>query len=458
MFDFVRSYSVVLIEAVCCIIFFETFGERSKRKKGIFSSRWKTILCLSIFSFPAAVFIRSDIWFKLLWDLGLTIIVMFFYMKEEIGKCLLLSVILQGMLWLSDFMVLLIAPWLRQPDAVKSPKEDFLIVLLVKMFLLLFLMVVNIVFRHKDTRYIKTRDWLLFLMVPVFSMAATVFFIRNMQLVLMTGLERFFVEMALGFAGMNIIMFYFMQDVARREYLLHEKELLDMETRNQTQLYTAIMEKVQNQRKLSHEYKNQIACIQSLCESGEYEKLKEYLRQISGEVLHDLDYIDTNHVFVNAVLNAKYQEAQKRHILMVCKINDLSGLVMNSSDLVVLLSNLLNNAIEACEKVRIVGGTDREGLAAPDGGAAGKGGGRKIKIKCVLEDDELILSVRNTHDGTLRKAREKLYTTKEEKRDSHGIGLKNVIQIIEKYDGYYAIGHTKSEFQISIVIPQRAHR
>ena len=179
MFDFVRSYSVVLIEAVCCIIFFETFGERSKRKKGIFSSRWKTILCLSIFSFPAAVFIRSDIWFKLLWDLGLTIIVMFFYMKEEIGKCLLLSVILQGMIWLSDFMVLLIAPWLRQPDAVKSRKEDFLIVLLVKMFLLLFLMVVNIVFRHKDTRYIKTRDWLLFLMVPVFSMAATVFFYQE---------------------------------------------------------------------------------------------------------------------------------------------------------------------------------------------------------------------------------------------------------------------------------------
>ncbi len=113
------------------------------------------------------------------------------------------------------------------------------------------------------------------------------------------------------------------------------------------------MEKVQDQRKLSHEYKNQITCIQALCETGEYDKLKEYLGQINGEVLHDLDYIDTNHVFVNAVLNAKYQEAAERDILFVCKINDLSGVTMNSSDLVVLLSNLLNNAIEACEKCEV---------------------------------------------------------------------------------------------------------
>ncbi|MCI8771363.1 MAG: GHKL domain-containing protein [Lachnospiraceae bacterium] len=452
MFDFIRSYSVVLIEAVCCIIFFETFGERNRTGKGIFVSRWKTVLCLSVFSFPAAAFIRGHVWLKLMFHFALTLVVMSFYMKEEVKKCLLLSIILQGLLWLSDFITLVLYPSLVLPDAMKSEKEEFLVVLLAKMFLLLLIMVVNIVFRHRDTSYIRARDWGVFLLIPVFTMAVTIAFIRNMQLILMTRLERFFVEMALGFVCLNIIMFYFMQNVARREYLLHEKELLDVETKNQTKLYKTIMEKVQDQRKLSHEYKNQITCIQALCETGEYDKLKEYLGQISGEVLHDLDYIDTNHVFVNAVLNAKYQEAAERDILFVCKINDLSGVTMNSSDLVVLLSNLLNNAIEACEKCEVAlaqeSSMQNEQKMNP----------RKIKIKCVCEEDELILSVRNTQNGTLKKERERLYTTKRENSESHGIGLKNVIQIINKNDGYYALGHTENEFQISIVIPQGAHR
>src|SRR5699024_3900047 len=102
--------------------------------------------------------------------------------------------------------------------------------------------------------------------------------------------------------GMNIAMFYFMRNIGRRENLLHEKELFELETQNKLQLYEAISERAEDQRKLSHEYKNQITCMQSLCEKGEYDRLKEYLAQISGETLHDMDYIDTNHVFVNAVL------------------------------------------------------------------------------------------------------------------------------------------------------------
>lgn len=214
-------------------------------EKGIFASRWKTILCLGVLSFPSAVLIQGDIWLQLVSNLALTIVVMMFYIRGSTGKCILLAIVLQGLLWLSDVLALLAAPWLAQNDAARSRKEDFLIALLVKMFLLLLLMVMNIVFRRRDARYIRARDWLVFLAVPIFSMAVTVSFIRNMELVRATGLEAFFAEMALGFAAMNVIMFYFMQNIARREHLLHERALLDMEARSQTQLYKTIMEKVQ---------------------------------------------------------------------------------------------------------------------------------------------------------------------------------------------------------------------
>ena len=174
-------------------------------------------------------------------------------------------------------------------------------------------------------------------------------------------------------------------------------------------------------------------CIQSLCETEEYEKLVEYLRLITGKVMHDLDYIDTNHSFINAVLNAKYQDAIEKNILFVCKIGDLSRLNISSSDVVILLSNLLNNAIEACEKCE---------------------GERIIKMKCIYEDSDFVLSIKNTYNGKLNKVGQSLYTTKVKEKGSHGIGLKNVMKIVEKNQGYYAIKHTKKEFHISVIIPQ----
>ena len=103
--------------------------------------------------------------------------------------------------------------------------------------------------------------------------------------------------------------------------------------------------------------------------------------------------------------------------------------------MVVLLSNVLNNAIEACEKCRAE---------------------QILKLKCVYEDGDFILSVRNTYDGKLKKIGDFFGTTKAD-HGRHGIGLKNVIAIIEKNQGYYAVEHSEKEFQISIVIPQETH-
>lgn len=327
-------------------------------------------------------------------------------------------------------------PAVLQDTPEVSETNNFLLVILSKLFLFLILVILNHVFRHNDIKYMRGKDWLTFLTMPFFSIAITSAFIRNIQDVIGTKMEKVFAGLAFGLVCMNIVMFYFMQSIGKREYLLREKALLELEVRDKLQLYEAISQKVQIQRRVSHEYKNQLTCMQSLCEREEYEELGRYLEQINGEVLHDLDYIDTNQVFVNAVLNAKYEEALQKHILVVCKVNDLSGLTMSTSDLVVLLSNLFNNAIEACVKCE---------------------GERSMKLKCVHEESELILSIKNTYDGELHKVGEHFCTTKVKERESHGIGLKNVVQIIEKNNGYYAIEYTENEFQISIVIPQGIH-
>ena len=117
---------------------------------------------------------------------------------------------------------------------------------------------------------------------------------------------------------------------------------------------------------------------------------------------------------------------------MVCKINDLAGMTIEDQDIALLLSNLLNNALEACQKC-----VDE----------------KVIKVKLILEDDNIVLSVKNTYDGNVITSEGSYITTKKNKKN-HGIGIKNMIQVIEKYDGYYSISYDERYFSFSCVIPR----
>ena len=66
--------------------------------------------------------------------------------------------------------------------------------------------------------------------------------------------------------------------------------------------------------------------------------------------MRGMDVINTNNSVINVIMNTKYYEAKKAGASFICKINNLSGITMKETDIILLLSNLLNNAIEACEQ------------------------------------------------------------------------------------------------------------
>ena len=117
------------------------------------------------------------------------------------------------------------------------------------------------------------------------------------------------------------------------------------------------------------------------------------------------------HTAVSYTHLTKYYEAKKAGASFICKINNLSGITMKETDIILLLSNLLNNAIEAVEKC-----LDK----------------KMIKVKIVIENNKFIVSVWNTFIGEIKREGDILKTTKKENAVFHGIGLKNVVRIAEK--------------------------
>ena len=247
-----------------------------------------------------------------------------------------------------------------------------------------------------------------------------------------TQLAVIYYVIAVGVVIMDIIMFHLVKDIIMNSYKLRENEVLKQQAAGQIELYRTVSENFDRQRRKTHEYKNQMLCIETLAENGEYDKLKSYVKSITGNLNRELDMIDTNNKIVNAVLNAKYHEAVDNNILMVFKINDLSGINISDEDIVQVLSNLLDNAIEAAKQCDI--------------------GKRIVKIKMLYEDAVLSIAVSNsykaepvlTEDGYIR-------TTKKD-REEHGWGMRNVVTTLEKYNAEYIIDYKNGEFVFSIIM------
>lgn len=215
-------------------------------------------------------------------------------------------------------------------------------------------------------------------------------------------------------------------------YKLRENEVLKQQAAGQIELYRTVSENFDRQRRKTHEYKNQMLCIETLAENEEYDKLKSYVKSITGNLNRELDMIDTNNKIVNAVLNAKYHEAVDNNILMVFKINDLSGINISDEDIVQVLSNLLDNAIEAARQCDI--------------------NHRLIKLKFTCEDAHTILSVSNTYKYEPQITDDGYMITRKEEKQEHGFGLRNVMAVLDKYNARHVIRCERGEFFFAMML------
>lgn len=218
---------------------------------------------------------------------------------------------------------------------------------------------------------------------------------------------------AAGYAGMNVLILYFIGHIMKKESEIQKAYLMQEKLQNQLKLYQNMQENDMRRRRYLHDYKNQLGCIQGMLEAGRMQEALVYIKELNGSIRKGEDHVDTKHLVVNTVLNQKYLYAQERGITMVMAVNDLSSLSMSREDIVTLLVNLLDNAIEACEKL------DEN---------------KMIRFKMILEEGGLTVSVRNPVREPVVIKGKVIATTKGEK-DRHGIGFLNIQSVIEKNQG-----------------------
>lgn len=179
-------------------------------------------------------------------------------------------------------------------------------------------------------------------------------------------------------------------------------------------------------RSMKHDMKNTLSVVLRLAtEKGESEneELQAYLSELNN-TFDSLDFcFKTGNSVIDTLLNMKYHEALRlipdlqvdvKKLLLPC------DLVIQSYDIGVILGNALDNAMEACRKLK-----EKEPEAKTF-----------IRLSSVRKDKLLIFKIENSFDGTLKRKRQAgLPETDKVDKKLHGIGLANIKNTAEKYQG-----------------------
>lgn len=221
----------------------------------------------------------------------------------------------------------------------------------------------------------------------------------------------------------NIASLLLVSWVERTSHLREESLFLHAQIKAQSEGIEALSLSNTTQRKLTHDFRAHLEMLDSLLENKSFQEAANYITQLRAEQTERILLVNTHNSAMDAILNQKALIAKKHNIDVQFTVNDLSPLLIDAVDLTVIISNLMDNAIEACEKLPI-----HE---------------RQIHVKALLED-AFFFSIRNRSEPV--QVCDNMVITTKPNTLLHGYGLQNVRSTLNKYDSYFGIDYQNGWF------------
>lgn len=186
-----------------------------------------------------------------------------------------------------------------------------------------------------------------------------------------------------------------------------------------------------NERKLTHEFQNELAVIQGLLQQDQVgTTTTNYINQLMNQEYVPSLAVSTHRTVVDVLLNQKYAVAIQKQIKFRVYLDDLSDFPLPDDALVVVLSNLVDNALDACEQIN-----------DPNK--------RFILVKAQVSADDSILYIENSVSSPVKITNGHIATTKKDGL-RHGYGLQNVFSVINSFGGVHAMQYSDLKFSFAI--------
>ena len=280
----------------------------------------------------------------------------------------------------------------------------------------------------EDDNFAQT--WYVFWVLPLVFILLNLFMIPRYSSTLYTGrvLQGYIVlsiALLILLFWFNTIFLLMANSLNRNARLQQENQLLSM----QQQRYESLKAAIEEARQARHDMRHQLNQISALAETGDLESLKAYLAKTVSRI-PNLDMHFCENRAADSVVGY-YCALAKRGDIPFCAQLDLpEDLPVDEIDMCLVLSNLLENALEASLRT------------APER--------RQIKITAYLHAERLLLiEAENTFDGEVK---EKDGVFRSSKRRGNGVGIQSVRHIAEKTGGASTFTYQDGSFSAKVML------
>lgn len=240
--------------------------------------------------------------------------------------------------------------------------------------------------------------------------------------------------------GIVIINIYFLNILeyeSENNRLIYENRLFVQQSKMQYQYYDALELQYRESLSIIHDVKRHIRSIEELYKHQETEAAKEYAITINNRLdAFRLNEYTTNRM-LNIILNDKLKLAESYKVELQCKIDEIDLSFIDNMDLTTIFANLLDNAIEACVNVP---------------------GSKHIDLKVGSFNNLIAITIRNTMAEGKDEHSSVSVIEHSRRIKNEGIGIPNVITVIEKYNGDLSIQKEEGTFTVSIVLSKKGKR
>lgn len=225
-----------------------------------------------------------------------------------------------------------------------------------------------------------------------------------------------------------IVLFYIMLFLfsKKQQELLNIKEM-EKNHDIEMQRFSHLNSMYKQQQKRVHEYRHELNYLSTLLTEKAYDRASNYVYGLTMKSNKEDNVINTGSLVIDSILNDMYHSGIRAGIQFILKLDDLSKVNIPDEDLVVSISNLVQNALQAEIHEPV----------------------KEIKLYCQDKTGCLMFSIQNRISENDHQPGNGLNI-------NHGYGLLNAREVADRYNGSFTTGINNGWYESSIIIPYQS--
>ena len=297
--------------------------------------------------------------------------------------------------------------------------DIFTVVSVVAVFFLVALLLQN--FKNiKNDVIVLPMFWVSALTIPIASIVLGAIIVSSADI------STFFMLLSIAIIlGVDVIAFYLFD----RLTAAHEHRLKSILHAQEKEYYLTqcrlMQESAGRVRSSRHDMKIHMAAIKGFITENKAGSAIDYIDTFLGGVGETNLLSETGNLAFDSIINYKLKDIKNSDIKLNLRLKVPPVLEIADADIVTIIGNLLDNALEAVAKTAE----------------------KSITLNAALDNGVLAIKAENSFNGELKEGFASLKGGSE-----HGYGLKNIKRSVEKYGGYMKVTHTDTVFSVSIML------